>query len=74
MPLTETGRVLPGRDSIHATEWFITHAKPYVIFVHHTPITDPPNAILTNPQGTNMVAKGNTIRLVSRKYELTYPK
>ena len=59
--------VHPGRLSIHATEWFIAHESAQVTLLNHTPITDPPNAIDTNPQGTKRLAKGSTIRLVSRK-------
>lgn len=59
--------VHPGRLSIHVTEWFIAHESAQVTLLNQMPATDPPNAIDTNPQGTKRLAKGSTIRLVSRK-------
>ena len=66
--------VLPGKLSIHPTDSFIIHAKRQVTLPISTPNQLPPSTILISPNGTNSVAKGNTIRLVSRKYVLTCQK
>ena len=73
-PFMCAGKVLPGRLSIHPTEWFISHARAQVTLLNSTPIILPPKARLISPQGTNNPAKGRTIRFVSKKYVLTCPK
>ena len=67
LPFTCALTVLPGRDSIHSTAWFIAHERAQVTLPTISPTVLPPKAIVAKPQGTNEVASGRTMRLVKRK-------
>ena len=71
--MTDAETVLPGRLSIHPTEWFMSHATASVPCPTKQPMEVPPKAMVSSPKGTKTVAKGRTMRFVSRKYEENWP-